>query len=269
MIAFRRQEVSSPGCFLIYRVMKKNKKKKIKISTNDKVQALTRNTKFIEDLKHTIYPFSDKKGFSLKKQKAFMDRYGVSLPRSDTYNSLEECIELTKQSTLLTGFKDDFIARLIPSEDAELMEYKISNKELKKIFPFSSKGKIRKEDMHYHVYNKPPFIWNEKYLRIEIDLTKDRKKIIDRITYYIKLYEKYVNKKVAKEKKTKYDIWEVYDLHKKDNLTKTQIARRLSGETGNPTFNPKLMAALQKVRRAYNKACQIVSQVDEELMFDE
>lgn len=241
------------------------KQKKIKISTYDRVQALTRNTKFIEDLKNTIYPFSDKKGFSLKKQKTFMDRYGVSLPPSYAYNSLEECIELIRQFTLLTGFEDDSIARLIPTEDAELLEYELSNKERKRIFPYTLKRKFTKKDMHYYSYNKPPFIWNEKYLRIEIDLTKDRKKIIDKIKDYIRLYETYVNKPIGKEKKTKYDPWKVYDLFKKDNLTKTQIARRLSGETGNPTFNPKLMEALQKVRRAYNKASKIVYQVNDEM----
>ncbi|MBN2282636.1 MAG: hypothetical protein JXO48_01985 [Deltaproteobacteria bacterium] len=57
------------------------------------------------------------------------------------------------------------------------------------------------------------------------------------------------------------DPWVVYDLRKREYLTFSEIARRLSGEKGSISGNKRLHAFYIKVKRAYQKAEHLIDSV--------
>ncbi len=103
------------------------------------------------------------------------------------------------------------------------------------------------------------------YLEVDIknatknELKKDFKRIIDGFDNYLK------KESGKRNRQTIFDHWEVYDMHHKENMNFTQIARALSREKGNPTYNPDLEAALKAVKRAYNAAEAIMQNVEEKI----
>lgn len=117
--------------------------------------------------------------------------------------------------------------------------------------------------MHDVVY---PWLREGRYLTIEIDLMKEIGEIIDKIRSEIHYFQKYhVNKPKTRLKETFYSPWDVYDLHK-GGKNFSQIARELSGRAGYASGNPKLMAVYKEVKRACDKACRMISQVEEEII---
>jgi hypothetical protein len=111
-----------------------------------------------------------------------------------------------------------------------------------------------------------PWLREGRYLTIEIDLMKGIGEIMDKIRSEIHYLQKYhVNKPETRLKGTIYSPWEVYDLRHKDRLNFVQIARNLSGCKGNPTYNKNLMKAYKNVKRAYEKACVMINQVEKEI----
>lgn len=69
---------------------------------------------------------------------------------------------------------------------------------------------------------------------------------------------------MTRNKRTEVDLWTVYDMRRKEGLSFAEIARRLSGKTGNPTYSPELAAFLKRVKRAYTKAEEAISVVSRE-----
>lgn len=99
-----------------------------------------------------------------------------------------------------------------------------------------------------------------KYLTLEINLTHDKNKIIDVVSRYVDLYSKFVKKGTAKRiKESVYDPWLIYDMHKDDGLDFVQIAQKLSGIKGNPNSDARLGACYKNVKRAYQKAENVVT----------
>jgi hypothetical protein len=94
----------------------------------------------------------------------------------------------------------------------------------------------------------------------KVDIIKEFKKVLDRIG---KDYD--IQKDTSRDKDTAENIWEVYDYKTKDRLGFTQIARKVSGEKGNPTYNAMLGVYLKRVKRAYSKAREIINKVEREV----
>ncbi len=106
-----------------------------------------------------------------------------------------------------------------------------------------------------------------KHVVLAVDVTKKDSAIMKEVGKLLgrikKDYER--PKDATKDKDTVEDIWKVYDYKTKDRLNFTQIARKLSGEKGNPTYNAKLKARLESVKRAYKKAKKIINTVEQEV----
>lgn len=112
-----------------------------------------------------------------------------------------------------------------------------------------------------------PVFREGRYLTIEVDFYKSKNQIINEMESVIKFYRKFISKPSQRDTeltRLKCSIWEVYDMHKKDNLNFTEIARRLSGMKGNCS-NENLKAVYKQVKRAYNKACKIIQGVEKEI----
>lgn len=110
-----------------------------------------------------------------------------------------------------------------------------------------------------------PWLREGKYLTLEIDLTKNTEEILGEIKGEIHYFKKYhVHNPKTRVTKTFYLPWKVYDLHK-EGKNLSQIARELSGRGGYASGNPKLMAAYKEVKRAYDKACEMLSQVEKDI----
>lgn len=106
-----------------------------------------------------------------------------------------------------------------------------------------------------------------KHIIIAVDMSKKRKdimrefgKVLARISKDYK-----IPKDNTRDKETVQDIWKIYDYHKKDKLNFVQIARKISGRKGNPSYDPKLESYVKQVRTAYKKAVDIIEQVRKEI----
>jgi hypothetical protein len=101
-------------------------------------------------------------------------------------------------------------------------------------------------------------------LFLAIDLTQPKAKLLEAIERHIDFYGKMVSKpKVKTKKPTTIDPWTVYDLHHYEGLSASEIARRLSGETGTPSnyYNKKLDQVHKNVLRALERAQQVIEAV--------
>lgn len=236
--------------------MKKGKKESqtFKLSQYDRVQGLTRNARFLEDLKTTIYPFQNKpdtKGFSIQKEKAFYNRYGITLPPNDSYQTLDQCVEIIRKNVVDIGFEAEWSVRLLPVEDAKFIAVDGHDRK---------RSLVRKEIWEY---NKHPFIRDGKYISVEIDLTKDKTEIENRFKNIIRGFAKNVKKSNQRTTSPRslpngVTIWDIYNQHKINGLSLREIARNLSGEKGSPQYNPLLCSCYKSVIYAYKKAQQII-----------
>lgn len=236
--------------------MKKEKKESqtFKLSQYDRVQGLTRNTRFLEDLKTTIYPFPNKpntKGFSIQKERDFYNRYGITLPPNYSYQTLEQCVEIIRKNVVDIGFETEWSVRLLPVEDAKFIA--VDGHDRKRSL---ARGKIFE-------YNKHPFIRDGKYISVEIDLTKDITELENTFKNIIRGLAKNVKKSNQRTTSPRslpngVTIWSIYNQHEINGLSLSEIARNLSGIKGAPQRDPQLQACYKSVIYAYKKAQQII-----------
>lgn len=257
--------------------MKKKKINKgiLKISEYDRIQGLTWNKQFFKDLKKTIFPLRSKpnqKAFHIQKIQAFENKYKISLPPPECYNTVEECIEEIRKYPML--YSENEAIRLIPTGNFNLQEIKVTNNVRKKLFP---KSRTKDKVSIYESTGDPfsPFIIDGKYIIVIIDFTKDKTKIIDMIKDTIRKCSPENDKKSkGRNKDTLYNIWEVYRLRHKEKLNLSQIAKEITKikklpsnidiarDTTNKQINiyKRLKAAEEAVRTACNKAAKIIEQ---------
>lgn len=102
-----------------------------------------------------------------------------------------------------------------------------------------------------------------KHIIIAVDMTKKNKDIMGDFGQTLKrIRESYkIPKDKTRDKDTVQDIWKIYDYHIKDKMNFVQIARKISGIKGNPTYNPKLDAYRKQVNNAYKKAVDIIRRI--------
>jgi hypothetical protein len=225
--------------------MKKKTKdeKKIPMTNCDRAQALLRISEYLEDLKDI------KKGYNHDKLKKFCRKYHLDSPIIDH----EFVAKYTRENIQrIAIFTDDQVISVKPYERARTVTVSFKSKDGQTI------EKVPKHDLS-------PWLREGRYLTIEIDLTRNIKEIMSKIKKEISFWNKYyVDKPETRSKETFYSPWEVYDLYK-GGKNFSQIARQLSDRDGNPSYNPKLMAEYKNVKRAYDKACEMISQVEKDI----
>jgi hypothetical protein len=105
-----------------------------------------------------------------------------------------------------------------------------------------------------------------KHLTIVIDLSKTETEIIAELKGIFKKDKKTVKKSESREKPFKFNKWEVYDMHTKEGMNFTQIARNKEGveKHTHSSYNKDLDSLRLAVKRAYRKAEQIYMAVKKE-----
>ncbi|MCK9418866.1 MAG: hypothetical protein M0R70_05730 [Nitrospirae bacterium] len=98
---------------------------------------------------------------------------------------------------------------------------------------------------------------------IQIDMTSSRKDLLKDFARKIDNWSKQYLKDAAQDrqkKKTEYDPWEVYDLYR-SSANYSEVARRISGLSGNATYNVKLKECRKKVINAHKRALEMIEAV--------
>ncbi|MBI5447824.1 MAG: hypothetical protein HY939_03740 [Gammaproteobacteria bacterium] len=108
-----------------------------------------------------------------------------------------------------------------------------------------------------------------KYVAVLVDLSRKKRKIVSDFKDYLEGMVRtcttdanYWEETRGKEKDFQYSIWTVYDLcsqKRKPNFT--EVARILSGKSGQARDSAQLRASLKAVKRAYKNACEIMKKV--------
>lgn len=113
----------------------------------------------------------------------------------------------------------------------------------------------------------PQYLYEKgKYLYLKVDLTRDKKDIEKQFNDIVCSYKKYMPKDNSRKSDPAINRWVVYDMRWYYGYNFSKIARKLSGLNGNPseTGNEKLMAYFKQIKRAYNKACEMIKHVEKE-----
>jgi len=132
----------------------------------------------------------------------------------------------------------------------------------------SQKGKERKDFLYvtgdftvrlipYEQDNGFHYRKNDRFLKIEIDLNKNIKAILDDVRLTVSYY-KGISEERGRNTELEVDPWEVYDL-RKEGLSLTKIAQQKANIFTNPSLDKILMAKYNQVKRAYEKATQMIS----------
>ncbi len=100
-----------------------------------------------------------------------------------------------------------------------------------------------------------------KHIYIKVDLTAKKTDLEEEFKKLIDSHKKFVPQKRGRDKETQYSPWLVYDMRHRDGLNLSQIAQKLSGIKDNPSYNDKLMAHYKCVKRAYDKAKEMIMEV--------
>jgi hypothetical protein len=238
------------------REMKKKRDKRIPMTNFDRVQALLRIPKYLKAIKTMKgrFIFDERKSFFKKyhlndiiMDHEFLEKY--SMKDKSHPSKFPKHVE---QSAIFT---DDWVTRVIPYERAKMIKEKIEMR--------SEDGKPVKRKIFRH--DPSPWLRERRYLTIEIDLMKNKDEILTRVGKEIDFFIRYVEKVKTRKKETIYSPWGVHDLHHKERLNFSQIARKLSGSEGHPSYGPALMAVYKDVRRAYEKALMMINQVKKDI----
>jgi hypothetical protein len=123
---------------------------------------------------------------------------------------------------------------------------------------------------HYLDPNAPAVVINtpiqsvnlNKWRKIEVVLNLDHPK--SEILSEVEAILDRVETEERKNKPTMIDPWAVYDWHKKQGLSFLKITRKLFKDAKHPTTDEKTDRYYKQVRRAYDRAKQIMAYVNQE-----
>jgi len=129
--------------------------------------------------------------------------------------------------------------------------------------PPSTWGEIRK--IGFEGFENKPITHIDGKLTLMIDTNYDITKILDAVKIAIKLHPK--KKQKTHAKKHNIDKWELYDLKKK-GFNLLEITRKIfdieNSPNNLPSYNPRVDSNYKQVKRAYNKACNILKMIEKE-----
>lgn len=212
------------------------------LPTYDRIQALVRDKQYLKDRSkcESIKEYTERS----KAEKVLCKKYHLVLVLTDAFAKKYSRGQLG--DTMM--FTDvDPVVSIIPAG-----KYESSTKTVK---VKGKKIKVHTTDPRTYILRKG------RFLTLEIDLKAKDKDIERLVRKRISTYKSIVEKGKSHDKKGEYDPWEVWDMHKKQGLALAEIARQKSGRKGNPTYDDILRKYDSKVRRAYDKACQMIERI--------
>lgn len=112
------------------------------------------------------------------------------------------------------------------------------------------------------------YLEDKRYLTIQIDLTNTREKIKKAVDLIVEDFQSILPKDKGRDRKAKkieVDHWEIFNMYKIEGINFSEIARRLSGLKGNPSYNDELKLWRKCVKEAYDKALKMIEQVEQEV----
>lgn len=100
-----------------------------------------------------------------------------------------------------------------------------------------------------------------RYLHLKIDLMAEGK-IVNGVKDKIKFYSQFIKKdKTSRGQDCSYDKWQIYNFYHDDNLTFSQIARKLNPNiTKSSVTDSEYKKTYEAVKRAYNAAKKMINE---------
>ena len=227
-------------------------KKTVKISWNNKINSVIRSDKYRKELKKIL---SRSPEHSIKEELDLLaKKWG--LPR----------IKLFPDTGTVSYSAEDNAVQVISYKGRNDRGYitektKHSKDEEFSFLPVVYVGSGKQKTMYI---DRSPGLEEKRYLTLRIDLNEKKGVLMEQFGEQLDTYKKYAKQAKGREREGVYDPWVVYDMFHEKKLNFTQTARKLSGEKGNPTYNPILEAALKAVKRAYRIAEKGIQNVEED-----
>ena len=211
------------------------------LSTYDRIQALVRKPKYLRGLKKLK---STSGMMRVEAEEKFCRKYKLTMAVTEEF-AQKYSREQLGDAMLFVDV--DPIVTVKPAGPFEPVTRHLKVR--------GEKQKVRIADPRTHILR------DGRFLTLEIDLKRKFEDIAKRMKEWVRLYKKVVDADVSHNKESEYDPWEIYDLHKKQGLSLAEIARKKSGIEGNPNYDDALRAYDRRVRRAWEKACQMIKNV--------
>ena len=227
-------------------------KKTVKISWNNKINSVIRSDKYRKELKKIL---SRSPEHSIKEELDLLaKKWG--LPRITFYPDTQTVSYSAEDNAVqVISYKGRIDRGYITEKTKHSKDEEFS------FLPVVYVGSGKQKTMYI---DRSPSLEDKRYLTIRIDLDEKKGVLMEQFGEQIDTYKKYAKQHNGRERKNKYDPWVVYNMYHEKKLKFTQIARKLSGEKGNPTYNPELEAALKAVKRGYRIAEKGIQNVEED-----
>jgi hypothetical protein len=215
----------------------------------DRVQALIRNPKYLEDYNEysKLEMFKDQNYF--QKRDNLLKKWELNSP----VNPEEYRDKKTSEhfNVFSNNSYNNYPVRFLPFKK-ELMNKEEIAEALKRFkHKSSSTGKVQGE--------KTVYLRDKRFLRVEIDLTFGRDDIKSDVDEIVRSFQTILRKDTGRNTETVLSPWEIYNMHEKKNTS--QIAKELSGIYKNPSDDEIVMAKYNQIKRAKNKACKMIEEV--------
>lgn len=117
---------------------------------------------------------------------------------------------------------------------------------------FSQRGVF----ISYEKLHQVDLLREGRYLMLEADLFQSKETLVKQFKNYLSLKGKANQRK----REPTVDPWKVYDMHK-GGKNFLQITRKLFGVKGHPAYDPETDALYKQVKKAYQKARQVIETV--------
>lgn len=220
------------------------------ISKYDRIQALLRLPQFQDDVKK----IRDEHNWQQKERSKsrFFDKYGAHFDDVEFISSHLTFFPqflINKDSLVIKGLCKDLLAI-----SAVTLLNKITS------------------DSHFEQTSltSGKYISRGKYIAVLVDLSQKKSKIlsdfenvIDSMFRHVEVSSQFYEETRGKTKDFQYSPWLIYDMcSKKKKPNFTEIARSLSGETGQARDSDVLAASLKAVKRAYDRAIEIMREME-------
>lgn len=121
------------------------------------------------------------------------------------------------------------------------------------VFPFN-----RPEETGIFVPDKETGLVEGRYLPVLIDLTQPKEAIFKE---FERILTRILKSSKERSKDTEVNIWQVYDLHCLQGKSLLEVTRELFGISGLPAYYNEADRRYQQIKRACDKAQQIVQKV--------
>lgn len=213
----------------------------LKISLDDRYEALRRHPKYCKDWE-AMQKASGKPGDFENITKRLKARYQIpQIPAPLKYSRYDRIQNKPSPIEVIPSLK---------SEDAAANVWDTTSK----TFPLPRGHRMSVDE----------FLHEGRYLLLKVNLDESIPALEKAIGRALREWKKKLKPATDKEERkgeTSIDPWEVFDLVESERKTLADIARVKEGKTGSPSRNEFLGAKYGQVKRAYDKARKIMTEV--------